>query len=737
VFPATVPWISRFLVVPWLVAASSQGLAAADDPGAPLERAIAAAESRLREGEPQAAESLYRGALFEGWLLLGTLAVLDDEMVEAREAFRSASSSVVDDRRALHSLALVHLRAGDAEEAVAVLTRLARRDPADVPVRRLLAQALVAKGAPEQAVRELLDARAKAPRDLELAFALASAYLGLQKADEAARLFAEIVKERPIPQTHVLIGRTYRDFGEHARARAALQEALKLDARVRRAHYYLGMVAVKEHGRAGIEEAIREFQAELLSAPQDPLANLELGVALVEHKRPADALPALEIAARADPRSARTLAYLGRAQLGADRPAEAKASLERALALAQARGANRAALLAIHLQLGQALKRAGFAAEAETHFAESQRLSAQGTDAEREEMSRYLADVSAPEAATTPVLPLVETSGLAAIPAPQRQELRQRVKAALARTYFNLGVVQAQAERSGRAAELLEQAAVLAPEFPQVQSSLGVAYFNSRQFDKAAASLTRALAASPGDAGITRMLAMAWLNTEAYDKAAELLRDDPERAANPSLQFAYGLSLVRSNRAAEGEAIFASLLAQHGDSAELSVMLGQAHAQQGDFPAAIESLQRALRLKSDVAEANANLGVIYLRQGKLPEAEAALRAELLAHPGDLQAQQNLAIVLETVQRPEEAVLVLRGLLKARPEHAAARYLLGKILLAQGAATEAVDHLEAAVRLAPEDPASHYQLGQAYQKLGRTDQAQQQFERFRELKDKTR
>ena len=51
--------------------------------------------------------------------------------------------------------------------------------------------------------------------------------------------------------------------------------------------------------------------------------------------------------------------------------------------------------------------------------------------------------------------------------------------------------------------------------------------------------------------------------------------------------------------------------------------------------------------------------------------------------------------------------------------------------------EALEHLEAAVRLAPEDPNIHYQLGQAYQKLGRADRAQEQFETFRQLKEKRR
>ena len=190
------------------------------------------------------------------------------------------------------------------------------------------------------------------------------------------------------------------------------------------------------------------------------------------------------------------------------------------------------------------------------------------------------------------------------------------------------------------------------------------------------------------------MLGLAWLNLQEYAKAAEMLADDPEREKDPSLQFAYGLSLVKSDRAAEAEAVFSRLIARHGDSPELLVMLGQAHAQQGDFDSAVLSLERAVALKAEVAEANATLGVIYLRQGRLPEAEKALRAELRSHPGDLASMQNLAIVLDSQQRPDEARALLAEALKAKPDQADARYLLGKILLPQGAAAEAVEHLPA-------------------------------------------
>ena len=336
-----------------------------------------------------------------------------------------------------------------------------------------------------------------------------------------------------------------------------------------------------------------------------------------------------------------------------------------------------------------------------------------------------------------PADPSRERRAISGLGPPQRRELRRRVTAALARAYLNLGILQAQGERFSQAAELFETAGGLDPDLPRLQYSLGVAYFNAQRFDKAALPLSRALAASPGDADLRRMLAMAWLNAEAYEKAADLLRDDPQRDADPSLLYAYGLALVRSGRAAEAQETFPRLLARHGDSAELNVVLGQASAQQGDYESAVRSLQHALRLKADVAEANAALGVIYLKQGRLAEAEEALRAELKAHPADLKSRHTLATVLDLQGRPEEALPLLRSVLEAKPDFADARYLLGKIRLAQGAAGEAVEQLEAAARLAPEDANIRYQLAQAYQKMGRAARAQEQFELFQKLKEKRR
>jgi Flp pilus assembly protein TadD len=226
-----------------------------------------------------------------------------------------------------------------------------------------------------------------------------------------------------------------------------------------------------------------------------------------------------------------------------------------------------------------------------------------------------------------------EASPLAGLSAAERADLRSRAVRGLARAYVNLGVLQAQSptpassrERFTLAAALFASAADLDPDFPKVQLSLGVARFNARQFDQAVAPLERALAAAPDDLGLRSMLATSLLNTESWDRAAELLRTDPEREANPSLQSAYGLALVRSGRGAEAESVLSGLVAQRGDSAELRLLLGQAFLVQGKTTEALPHLEEAARLAPEDANAREELGRAYQKLGRTGLAERELGA---------------------------------------------------------------------------------------------------------------
>jgi tetratricopeptide (TPR) repeat protein len=703
-----------------------------------LDRTTAAAEASLKLGELQIAESLYRSALMHGWMMVGAMHVTAGRLPEARQAFERATSSSVENRVALQSLATVQLQTGDGDQAVETLTKMVSASLRDIQLRLTLAQALVVTGRPEQAAQELDEAAAIGSDDPELQFALASGYLRVKKAAAADALFAKVAAARPGAETYVLIGRTYRDFQQYDRARAALQRALKMNPRVRRAHYYLGTSAILEEGVVQLDEAIAEFKKELQITPDDPLATLRLGVVLVEARRNDEARPLLERSIKVPSPSYDAWLYLGRCQLAQGDAADAVASLRRALDLAgrtaAAPGAPDVRRRSVHYQLAMALRATGATAEADTQFAEAQRLSVAQAASERDQLARFMADSG--DAGSPAALPL-GIAGFDALSESERADLQQRVQTTLARTYLNLGIMQAQASRFERAAAQFEHAASLAPDFPQLQYSLGVAYFNAAQFAKALPALARASEGQPQNADVRRMLAMASLNTGEYGRAAELLRADPSLAKDPSLQYAYGLALVRSDRTDEAEKIFSRVIAEHPDVPELNVVIGQIHAARGDYDAAVTSLRRALELRATVPEANASLGDIYMRQGKLPEAATALRAELTANPGNLQARNTLAIVLDLDGKSDEALRELRTIVAARPNYADARYLFGKILLARGDADAALAHLEAAARIAPEDANIHYQLGQAYQRLGRTELATEAFESYQRLKAKQR
>jgi tetratricopeptide (TPR) repeat protein len=535
----------------------------------------------------------------------------------------------------------------------------------------------------------------------------------------------------------VLIGRTYRDFEQPERAAAAFAKALAMDSRVRRAHYYLGTLALLDKDGPRLDDAIGELRRELALYPQDEASRLYLGMALVEAKRLDEALPSLVEFGRSEHPQVEALFYLGRCLVGLGRPREAVEPLRRALAAAPAQGADEVRVEGIEYQLALALRRAGEEQEAAAHFAAAERLSAKLAQRSKDRLARYLSNVPEPEAGASLALSTFASTSIDALLPAQRQQLRREVQAALARSYLNLGVMRLQASELQRAVELLAPAAALDPALPGLQRALGVAQFNAGHHAAAVAPLTQALAAASGDVELARLLALAHLQSGGFAKAAELLAADPQRAQDPALQYAYALALVRSDQSAAAQEVFTELLRDHGEWPELHVLLGQAYAGQSDFDHAIASLQHALALQPSVAEAHLTLGTIYLRQGKLAEAEQELRAELVHHPADVQARHQLAAVLDLAGRTDEAIPLLQAVLADAPSFADARYMLGKMLLAKGETERAAAELRSAAELAPKDANIHYQLGQAYQKLGQPELARQQFDLYRELKREER
>ncbi len=706
-----------------------------------LERAVEEAEDALRAGEMDLAESRYRSALSLGWLLLGRIERAAEDQSAARAAFEAATHTTLEVREAKIELARTLGDLGLVDEAEVVWRSLLSADPADFEVRRLFALALGEAGRLQDAVQELEQLVAASSGDPEHSFLLATAYLKADRIEDAGKVLDQLVSTLPSPSTFVLVGRALRDGERYGEAREALAKALEIEPTARRAHYYLGTVALLEEGSGALELAAAAFRAELENYPDDHTSHLYLGMALAEKREFAASLSHLEHAAELESVRPEALRYLGRSLYEVGRFEEAvEASL---LALAQIKdleGNDLSEPVArlfsnLHYQLGQALRALGQGDAARRHFDDAKRYQARSAEGARETLATYLQERS-PETVVT-ARPSSELT-----PQARREllALRNATVRELARTYRNLGVLYVRSYRDHRGgAELLSTASDLAPDLEGIHYALGVALFSDGRYEEATIPLSRALeeAADEDDPSLERMLALAYLNSGSPDRAARLLEGLPGRAADPQLQYAFGLALNRAGRASDASGVFLELLREHSDWPELHVVLGQALAAQGDFAGALGSLERALALDPRVAEAHATVAEIHLRRGELPEAEAQLRRELAHHPGDNRATFTLATVLDLSQQPEQAVEILQSLLARDPESARARALLGRIMLTSGELELAREQLEAAIGLAPTDAESHYHLGQLYQRLGRRDAARLAFDEYRRLKDEAR
>jgi choline-sulfatase len=130
------------------------------------------------------------------------------------------------------------------------------------------------------------------------------------KFQEAQEQFLASLKLNPdFLQSLRGLARAYHAVGQDEKAKPLLEVILHKNSRDFLAHYGLGLIASNAKDYA---EAIQQYQASLREKPDYTPASLGLGVALVESRKYAQALPALQHAAgQSGPQEAVRLNYLG------------------------------------------------------------------------------------------------------------------------------------------------------------------------------------------------------------------------------------------------------------------------------------------------------------------------------------------------------------------------------------------------------------------------------------------
>jgi tetratricopeptide (TPR) repeat protein len=247
-----------------------------------------------------------------------------------------------------------------------------------------------------------------------------------------------------------------------------------------RAHTNLG-IALAESGR--IADAVAQYQEAIRIEPAIPAAQLNLCNALTRLGRPAEALPHGEAAVRMDPGNANAHVDLGLALVALGRAAEALPHYAEALRL-QPQAAD------VPADLGVALVRLGRGAEAVAHFEAALRL-----DPTRAQTWCDLAGAYEQQGDRTAARRAVEHAlGL---------------QPDLPETLYVLGNLEAEGENFAAAIVRYRRALVLAPDYFPARNNLANALLITGQTDEAVAQYRQVLRQQPGDRSAQENLARA------------------------------------------------------------------------------------------------------------------------------------------------------------------------------------------------------------------------------------
>jgi len=178
----------------------------------------------------------------------------------------------------------------------------------------------------------------------------------------------------------------------------------------------------------------------------------------------------------------------------------------------------------------------------------------------------------------------------------------------------------------GRALAAAREAVEIDPHLHHGRVSLALALIAGGDLAQAREELDRVLQLDPDHAGAFRALAEIELHQGHWEEAVPHLMKVIELQPDPWEPYSeLGIAYIRSSRLEAGQAALEASLHRAPDNAFTRLNLAVVHHFQGDYPAAIAELQRAIAIRPSVM-AYSNLGTLYFFQGLYREAAQAFES---------------------------------------------------------------------------------------------------------------
>ena len=146
------------------------------------------------------------------------------------------------------------------------------------------------------------------------------------------------------------------------------------------------------------------------------------------------------------------------------------------------------------------------------------------------------------------------------------------------------------------------------------------------------------------------------------------------------------------------------------------------------YEAAVDLLQRVVKLEPKHKDAWNDLGRAYMQLGQTDQAIAAFKKQIENNAYDPFAYNALGLAYEHQGKYDDAIQAFQKQIEINPLDPYAHGNLGRLYVGQKKFTEAVPELEKAVDIQPKNPLLEIWLGQAYIATNQTDKGMAAFEK---------
>jgi tetratricopeptide (TPR) repeat protein len=280
--------------------------------------------------------------------------------------------------------------------------------------------------------------------------------------------------------------------------------------------------------------------------------------------------------------------------------------------------------------------------------------------------------------------------------------------------------------RYPEAVPLFDEALTLSPNDAALGMDYAEAALAAHDLPKAQHLTLKLIDSSPKDARDHRTARLHWLLGQALlgldDNKGAREQFAAATAIDPTFENRYALAqtclaLLDKEDAAK---IFADMLADFGDTAQIHMKFGLAYGE-ADFPEdAIPEFRKAIAKNNRLLDAHYSLGASYLRRSgdtAFTEAQVEFRKELSFHPNDFLSYYELGYIAMNEHNLAEAVHDLTRAVALNPSSDDTFLMLGNLYGEMGRSADEEAALRKAIQVCTDPSRNHYQIRGAHYQLG--------------------